>query len=190
MQLSMTAAEQNLFASFLRSAKGYAEFGSGGSTYLASALVDGPVVTLDSSRDWLDQVAAACAKDPDRRQPRLVFVDIGPTGAWGAPADASCKSRWERYSLDLWEIEGTEDSDVVLVDGRFRVACFVESLLRCRPDTVVLFHDFGNRPHYHVAHEAGREIARAENLVAFVRRRDFTYGKARRMLAEYRNNPD
>ena len=41
------------------------------------------------------------------------------------------------------------DADLVLIDGRFRVACALEVLARCRPHAVLLFHDFWNRTPYH-----------------------------------------
>ena len=41
------------------------------------------------------------------------------------------------------------DRVLYLVDGRFRVACALEALARCRPHTILLFHDFWNRTPYH-----------------------------------------
>ena len=39
--------------------------------------------------------------------------------------------------------------DLVLVDGRFRVACALQALAHCQPHTVLLIHDFWNRTPYH-----------------------------------------
>ncbi len=35
--------------------------------------------------------------------------------------------------------------DLVLIDGRFRVACFLTTLLQARPGTIVLFDDYVGR---------------------------------------------
>ncbi|MAO75600.1 MAG: hypothetical protein CL699_04770, partial [Chloroflexi bacterium] len=55
------------------------------------------------------------------------------------------------YTSSIWN--RAEKPDVVLIDGRFRVACFLKSLLHAPPNTVILFDDYINRPHYHVVEE-------------------------------------
>lgn len=74
---------------------------------------------------------------------RLRFVHA--TGDYGMPLDASAQARWQT----VWTDPATVEADLVLVDGRFRVACALEVLARCRPHTVLLFHDFWNRAPYH-----------------------------------------
>ena len=44
-------------------------------------------------------------------------------------------------------------ADVVLIDGRFRVASFLFSLMKAKEGSVIIFDDFMNRPHYHVVEE-------------------------------------
>jgi protein O-GlcNAc transferase len=39
---------------------------------------------------------------------------------------------------------------VILIDGRFRIACFVTAYLRATQPMIVLFDDYLDRPHYHV----------------------------------------
>ena len=43
--------------------------------------------------------------------------------------------------------------DVILIDGRFRVASFLFSLMNAKEDSVIIFDDYMNRPHYHVVEE-------------------------------------
>ena len=38
---------------------------------------------------------------------------------------------------------------LVLIDGRFRVCCFLTSLKFAEEGTKILFDDYTNRPHYH-----------------------------------------
>ena len=39
---------------------------------------------------------------------------------------------------------------MILIDGRFRIACFVTAYLRTTKPVIVLFDDYVDRPHYHV----------------------------------------
>ena len=43
--------------------------------------------------------------------------------------------------------------DLVLIDGRFRVACFLHSRLAAEAGTPSLFDDYTNRPQYHLVEE-------------------------------------
>jgi hypothetical protein len=178
----MEEDEEALFVEFLRRVDSYVEFGCGGSTVLASSVMEGTILALDSSKEWVDQVAAACAKQPHRPQPQIMHVDIGPTGDWGRPIDDRFRDRWPLYATSIWQIAGAADADLYLVDGRFRVSCFMETLLRCRPDAVILIHDFAPRPAYHVVREFAREIATRSSLSAFMRRADFERDKAIRLI--------
>ena len=54
--------------------------------------------------------------------------------------------RWPAYWRDPWEAAGPVD--LVLVDGRFRVACALAGLSRLDPDAVLLVHDFWDRASY------------------------------------------
>ena len=40
--------------------------------------------------------------------------------------------------------------DTVLIDGRFRVCCFLTSLKYANENTKIIFDDYNNRPYYHV----------------------------------------
>jgi hypothetical protein len=164
----MTSNEIALFESFLDCAEDYIEFGCGGSTVLASQLVKQSIISVDSATEWLDQVAVACRPFPV--QPDLVFADIGRTGNWGLPVEASARKSWPTYHEDVWKSRPAGSADLYMVDGRFRVACFIQVLRNCRPDSVILIHDFASRPQYHIVREIAREIARVNDLSAFVMR--------------------
>jgi hypothetical protein len=185
MRLLMTAEEVQLFGSFLRCAGSYLEFGAGGSTVLAATLVRGPIVSVDSSRDWLGKVERACAEMPDCSPLLLHYVDIGKTGAFGFPADNSRRAAWVDYHTTAWALPDAGRTEFCLVDGRFRVACFAQAMLHCGAETLVAIHDFAERPKYHVVRDIGTEIARAANLSIFRRRSDFDRARAEALVAEY-----
>jgi|SRR5579872_3403537 len=185
MQPRMSANEAALFLSFLRKCDGFLEFGSGGSTVVASSNVKSWIITVDSSQAWLDKVVTACAGNPVK--PKIVFADIGPVGDWGVPTDVATRSRWPGYHSDVWQIPQSKDASVYLVDGRFRVACFAQIVLHCRPDAIIGMHDFTSRANYHCVREIGKEIATAEDLSFFLPQPQANE-KALSILNEYANN--
>jgi hypothetical protein len=185
----MTEEEKSLFIAFLRRASSYLEFGCGGSTVLAASHVSKSLISVDSSIEWLNQVAAACATDASLTKPTLVLADIGPTAEWGRPMDESCREKWPSYSELVWQQLNADQADLYLVDGRFRVACFLQILLRCKADAVILIHDFTIRKEYHIVRNFAREIAMAGELSAFVRCANCNYEDLRHALERAKYHP-
>jgi hypothetical protein len=58
--------------------------------------------------------------------------------------------------------------DLVLVDGRFRVACVFQALLTV-PTARILVHDFWQRPAYHIVLQYTTVLDRADTMVLLQR---------------------
>jgi hypothetical protein len=185
----MSDHERQLFESILRCSSRYLEFGSGGSTYLASSLVGESIISVDSSAEWLDRVRQACEAGSNLTRPTLLYVDIGPTVEWGFPSDRGTRERWRDYHGSLWARPECSDADLYMVDGRFRVACFMQILLHSRRDALIMIHDFNLRSEYHVVKEVAREIAVSGGLSIFLRRSDRNETRVSEILAAHEYDP-
>jgi len=186
MQPRMSQNETVLFLNFLKSSESYVEFGAGGSTVAASKYVRNSILTVDSSAEWIDKVRNACADALVR--PQLHFIDIGPTGEWGFPKDKTAEQKWPTYHDKIWAEDGSHGADLYMIDGRFRVACFAQAVLRCRNNSIICFHDFASRPQYHRVHQLAREIVAVEDISFFVPKSD-SMEAAKALLEEYRCDP-
>lgn len=122
-------------------------------------------------------------------KPTLVHVDIGETGDWGYPVNKLKMDRWPKYHGAIWSDPGASEADFYMVDGRFRVACFMQAVLRARADSFIAIHDFANRSRYHVVREVAREVAVSENLSVFTRKPDFDRQRAAAILDQHALNP-
>lgn len=189
MQLAMTAPEATLFESFVRCATNYLEFGSGGSTYCAAQHVKRRVISVDSSDKWLTDVRAAVSKLTEAPELVLHHADIGKTKEWGYPVDESRKPSWALYSTDVWSISGAERSDLYLIDGRFRVSCFAETIVRAPMGAFVMIHDFADRPHYHIIKQFAACVAQIEKLSVFIKDGRTHIGAAKMIANEFRFDP-
>ena len=166
MEPAMTAEEISFFRETLSKADAYLEFGIGGSTVFASQFTNLRCLKgIESSQDWIDSVSAdsnaSAAFTAGRLE--LVFVDIGPTQAYGFPDFYSDSygqhvGEWPKYSSQILTSCGEQPVKhrVVLVDGRFRVACFLKTLLSTSSEqgskTQIFIHDYG-RPAYLVVEQ-------------------------------------
>lgn len=189
MHVTMTPDEWSLFTGFVRCAQRYVEFGSGASTVLAAGLVTEDVIAFDSAQDWLERVAAACRARKTRLSPKLTFVDIGETKDWGFPKDETARDLWPHYHASMWDDPAVSQGDLYLIDGRFRLACFVQVLLHAGDKAFVAFHDYASRDHYGDAAVLGREIVRVNDLSIFMRRPDFDPLVARKLLESHAYDP-
>lgn len=188
----MSDAEIGVVRECFSKAASLVEFGSGGSTLLA---VRSPslrrIWSVESDPAWIARLRA----DPDVADAeqagrlRLLAAGIGPVGGYGFPADASMQSAWPRYSRAVWDDAETIGADLVLVDGRFRVACALEALARCRPHTVVLFHDFWNRPHYHPVLAFSDWLGSCDSLAILRRKAVIDHDKLAQVLQAHRLQP-
>ena len=80
--------------------------------------------------------------------------------------------------------------DVVLIDGRYRVACVAATAMNAPPETVILIHDFWGRgrEYYEPALTLLYPIEKAGSLGVF--RKSITANvDANRIFATYRTDP-
>lgn len=136
--------------------KTYLEFGAGGSTFLSLLNFKNisKIVSVESDPNWIaflmkwNVIRKACEDD------KLSFesVDIGKVGAWGVPVEVDAAHKYPDYSSNVFKHEYVKNNsyDLVFIDGRFRVACLLQTILNVPCTTKIMIHDFCDRPEYHV----------------------------------------
>lgn len=190
---AMTAKEVALYKETLKDKKFLVEYGVGGSTLLAFKSGINTIWSTDSSQEWLDNIrnhpelGAAVAK----KKLHLFHADLGQLRQWGFPAGMEAVKKWPGYPMQVWEKLGerAEQVDVVLVDGRFRIASALVSLLFTRPEVPVVIHDF-ERTHYHVVLEFTDTIASCERLVVLKKKSDLNMRRLMRVLFKHILDPN
>jgi hypothetical protein len=181
----MTDGEKRLFAKYLDSANNYFEFGSGGSTVWAAARPNIQTITsIESDSKYCKIVQDAAPRA------NVQWVYIGHVKDCGNPSDRSQIERWHNY-YDSYADRQVEP-DLVLIDGRFRVACALTVFFHSNTNEkqIVMIHDFRVRPYYHSILAFFDIIEECENLVVLKARQtvdDKT--NALRMLTAYANDP-
>ncbi|MEL6644460.1 MAG: glycosyltransferase family 2 protein [Pseudomonadota bacterium] len=143
------------------------EYGSGGSSVLAMELGVKRLVSVESDAAWAERLTQELRRRAEPERFVIRHVDIGPTKSWGRTADASGYARYHRYSMSVWDELGDTQPDIVLIDGRFRVACFLATLLHAKKQMRVLFDDYYDRPAYAVCEAFAKPAARWGRMAAF-----------------------
>jgi hypothetical protein len=150
------------FLESVKKANVYVEYGAGGSTAAAFRTSKAKIISVESDKWWLDMVYNFMPGDTSRVD--ACHIDLGKVTNWGFPmspnVDGSvyCSWPWTR----------TNKADLVLVDGRFRVACLVKTLIEAEPGTTVIFEDYVGRDFYHAAEKVTQPKRKIGRSALFV----------------------
>jgi hypothetical protein len=184
------------FRKRLETSRSYLEYGSGGSTILANKMVN-TLVSVDSDANFLGNVRRKLTEDDlgavgRRAMTKLIHVNIGLTQDWGMPVFTKPTRRrvrrWADYPMAPWRYFRSiaQQPDLVLVDGRFRVACVLESLLSLSPlsKTQILLDDYVDRPYYKIV-EQFADVQMAGRMAILHPRRLMDRIQVRRLVKQY-----
>ncbi|WP_052012594.1 tetratricopeptide repeat protein [Pectobacterium betavasculorum] len=183
----MSEKETQLFERYVKKATRYFEFGSGGSTKLATRN-NVEVFGVESDKIWVEtlkiEVGPLC---------KVEYVDIGPTKAWGYPVDDTHRDKFPHYSEAILQYDRA--FNFILVDGRFRVACALNAIKHTLEnqkniaDTVIFIHDFWDRPDYHVVLDFLDTSEKAETAGAFKIKDSINIVVLNKVLEKYKYIP-
>ncbi len=134
-----------LFKKLARENNIYGEYGCGLSTIWMLRNTSAQVISVDSSQEWAEKVK----NDNFVFKSRLIIkhIDIGKVGPFGRAISYNKCNNFQDYTDFIWK--RSVKPELVLIDGRFRVCCFLTSLKLADPGTKIIFDDYVNRPHYH-----------------------------------------
>jgi len=138
-----------VFKALLPQTATYAEYGVGKSSLWVLANTGATIFAVDTSQYWIDQVRSKAGDSAARFD--IDWVDLGPIGWAGRPKNYAKRASFQRYIESPWK--RGQKPKVILVDGRFRVACFLYSLASADPGSTILFDDYKEREQYHVVEE-------------------------------------
>jgi hypothetical protein len=141
----------------------YLEFGSGGSTYQFIRRYNGKkIYVIESDLYWINKIEESLGE----KIKNLIYVDINSTpNTFGRPdntpaagvilpalpANEERKKQWVAYSDAFLKIDLSDlkKIDLILIDGRFRVACCLKLFEYISDECIVMFDDFKYRNWYH-----------------------------------------
>lgn len=182
----------------LAGAKVYLEYGSGGST-VEAARAGVRVVSVDNDKRFMAAVADKVRQIPgvDSRFKPLP-IDIGWTEKWGRPLNdfrtRAKVERWRRYTQAPWEYLKANGliPDFVFVDGRFRVACVLETLLRLPEGSgcTIMLDDFAQRPKTYGAILDFADAEPVGRALVLRRKASFDREACARALRAYQADPE
>lgn len=166
-----------LWLSYLDPTTRYFEWGSGFTTTVADKAARS-VVSIEGSREWYDKMTTQHAFSS---RTLLRYVDIGPTGSFSWPKNSTTGRRY----IDA--VKEYPAQDVILVDGRWRVACATAAFTRLNAGGRILVHDF-SRKHYHVLLSLYTMENETDTLVVLKPKADVSHAALHRLGLQFQND--
>jgi hypothetical protein len=139
----MPSAEKRYFEEMIKNSINYLEFGSGGSTILAEKCVKNKVISVESDKEWYNLLKSNFNNNNSKVNLHLIDLNCEPN-TWGHPSK-SCPDTLKIQYSNIGKTIDISDIDLVLIDGRFRVACALNIHPLISTNTIVLFDDFHDR---------------------------------------------
>ena len=184
--IQLTKKEQDFLIKYSKNAEEYLEFGSGGSTFLMLLNTQIQHITsVESDKKWIKYLRNwKIIPNNEKKRLKFLHINIGRTGEWGRPIDLEKKDKFPNYSL--CPFINNKNYDVVFIDGRFRVACALQTILNCNKNTKILIHDFINRPYYHSILEFTDIVDTVDTMVLLKIKDDFNKNQLISLYEKYK----
>ena len=128
------------------------------------------IYSVESDQAWLEGIKSAKeqAENPYNGLHVCKWVDIGTTGDWGYPTTTTNHMHYWKYPFSAWlSEEMINRPDLVLIDGRFRIACLLATIMYAKSKTTVLFDDYFDRPWYHFIEDIIKPAGGADRMTIF-----------------------
>ena len=156
--------DDGLFKELIKNSKIYYEYGCGKSTEFVFKYSNASIFSFDTSNDWVRKIQSVEGSRKSKRL-NINWVDVGEIANWGTPTSFKMRHNFKKYAEFLWLND--VNPDLVLIDGRFRVLCFLTSVKLAPIGCKILFDDYINRPFYHVVEDFCPKIDKCGRQVLF-----------------------
>lgn len=197
-----TSQENDYFLKRIQVANRYLEFGAGAST-IAAASKGIKTVTIETDPLFLGAVAESLFNKKIDQHVTLIIRPIGLLGPWGSPFislfSPVTKNRsrlFGEYSEPplFGSVHGAYLPDLILIDGKFRVACALKLLDYFRrhehTDYEIIFDDYVGRKQYHILESFFDVGSRMREFVTFHHKANIDSAELRQAIKQFELIPD
>ncbi len=170
-EMRLFSADSKMFRQIISEAKVYGEYGVGLSTIYSSENKNLVIYSVDSSKDYVQYALDNINKENSNID--IEYVDVGPIqeSGGGVPLTYDKSNNFKVYREVIWSKPSKPDT--VLIDGRFRVACFLTTLLHCEKGTKIIFDDYVTRSKYHIVEMFEQPIKSQGRQSLFIASNDY-----------------
>ena len=154
--------EDELFKSLITNTDVYGEYGCGKSTIWVSKNFDINIYSVETDLFWQKKTSETINDE----KCEIYHADLGKVRNWGMPINYEREIFFHSYTDWIWKQK--HKPSIVLIDGRFRVCCFLTSLIYGNPGTKIIFDDYNLRYHYHYIEKYIKPVKKNKRQSLFI----------------------
>jgi cellulose biosynthesis protein BcsQ len=182
MITGLKGRDPEIFADLLKTNPNYLEYGCGTSTQYVDQYTTSKALIVETDHQWIEKISKTIRRKNDLN---FIHVDLGPVSGWGYPKEIEkYKNKFEEYYKKPWE--SNDDFDLILIDGRFRVATFLYCLLKAKKGTIIILDDYKDRDYYRVVEKFIQPISIYERMAKFIKNEEFDEELILKFLDQYK----
>ncbi len=166
MEPLMPDLEKKTFYKYLDKATNYLEYGSGGSTIQALSRNNIKyIASVESDKDWYNMINDIYTKELNKNKIFIYnYIEFNALpNTYGYPINASNNNIFQYVNI----IKNSKNIDLILIDGRFRVACALYCLNYIDDNCIVIIDDMVGRDYYNIIYDYYNIIEIAGRIVVF-----------------------
>lgn len=177
LKVYMSHLEVILFKKYLKNAKYYLEYGSGDSTIFAINNNVKNIISIETDIEWYNKLMnnKTIKNKINKNELDLIYHDLNCIWwkyvSWNKNKliiDENNIQKWKACSNLPTKLENIPD--LVLIDGRFRVATLLKLYHKINNNTKILFHDYTNRKQYYIIELFYDKIEVVDKLQVFIKK--------------------
>ena len=161
----------------------YGEYGVGNSTVWVSKHTNSKIISVETDLNWLKKVKLKIGKIQNSNRFELGWVDLGEVSDWGTPESYDKRNNTIKYVEYIWT--KSSKPDLILIDGRFRVACFLMCLVEAREGAKIIFDDYVGRKYYHIVEDFLKPYEFSSRQALFIVPRELNKKKIQEYLTKF-----
>lgn len=175
----------SLFKKYVHTTTCYFEYGSGGSTYYVANLPNvQKVYSVENDIEWANKVENNVKND------KLTLFRIKMPiykNRFGTPTNEATKEMFLDYISSFSKLTNEEQKqiDLIMIDGRFRVACCLHVLTIINDNQTIMFDDFLNRNYYHVVLKYCDIIEKGSTMIILRKKKTIDYTELQSDFVKY-----
>lgn len=142
------------------------------------------VIAVESNKLLSDEVYQSTVQ---KEKLHMVYANLGEVDALGLPASTAKFKNFHSYMVLPWALADKYmlTPDTIMINGPFKIACFLYSLICAQEGAVILFHDFFKNPAYEVVRNYCALEKRHGDIAEFIVHKNYVMSDIAANIAKY-----
>lgn len=142
------------------------------------------VIAVESNKSLSDSIYQSIMQ---KEKLHMVYANLGEVDAFGLPVSSEKFKNFHTFMVLPWALADKYmlSPDTILINGPFKIACFLYSLICAQEGTVILFNNFFKNPAYEMVRNYCALEKRHGDMAEFIVHKNYVLSDITAHIAKY-----